>query len=135
LGCKSDFDEYDYMSVMELRVRAKQHKQYLLQRQDLLIEKMGSDYGPQVPVTEENIAALSQALAQIRDDSTPVFWDADWATYQFLIKKIKQKGGSLEGLQLQIHDFYPIDYNIPQPILPPILEQEIPPLLKTKQPV
>ena len=110
---------------------ALKYKRALL-AQSLLGEIIEREFnGVETPITNKDAVKITKALENELGELVPDDWlTADWETFELLRKKIKQKGGDLSGLELELEDLYRKRKDIFPPILPPLLPEELPPELK-----
>ena len=132
-GCSSQFTEWDYKSVSELRVIALNYKKALIvqkRHQEALRDAINRIIPEGTPATPELMEKLEkseefQQLYQQMDkecSSLPIDCiSANWETFDLIRQKIKQKGGSLSGLELDDEDSYRYQNEI---YIPPPLQRE-----------
>jgi len=121
-GCSSQFTEWDYKSVSELRVIALNYKKALIAQRhhrEALREAVNKNIPEGTPVTPEIMVKLveSEQFQQMYKECFSV----NWEKFDLIRQKIKQKGGSLSGLELDDEDSYRYQNEI---YIPPPLQRE-----------
>jgi hypothetical protein len=80
---------------------------------------------PDEPFSPKSAASISKALAEIPGiHAWSARYQEDLDTYHFFYRKLKEKGGDMTGLELEIESDYEYDYK--KYISPPIKEPPAP---------
>jgi len=135
-GCNSQFTEWDYKSVSELRVIAMNYKEALIvQRRNrealwVAVNRIMPEGTPATPELMEKLEK-SEEFQQMYKECLSLQIDcisANWETFDLIRQKIKQKGGSLSGLEFEDDGLYRYQNEIYIP--PPLRREEMLPELK-----